>query len=149
MIRIGDYLRPETIIELETVKHDEIIDRLITLCLGPAAPGKGRDGGRRRMARVLAMNDQALEGGFAMTHARVDGPGEIRVAAGLLPRPARFAGCPDVHTVICAIIPADKSAAYLGFMARLSRMLLRAGPREAFAARDRESILRRIESFDA
>lgn len=147
MIKIGDYLNPAAIVEMTTVSHNEIVSQLVGVCLREAPPGL-----RVRLQDLalqsMTMKDQGLGSGFAITHARIDEIDKIHAAAGLLPQPIRFGKWPDVHTVFCAIIPSDKANAYLGFMARLCRMLAQSGPRAAFTAGNREQVLRCLQEFD-
>lgn len=148
MIKIKTYLGPETVVRLDTLDHDEIVGQLVGICLGDT-PSSQQTAIRKRALNAMAMRDQGLGAGFAITHARIDQADRIYVAAGLLPRPIRFAEWSDVHTVFCAIIPSDKAAAYLGFMAHLCRMLTQPEPRAAFVAGDRERVLECIQTFDA
>ncbi len=133
---------------MNTVDHDEIVGRLVGICLRDA-PLTSRTALQQRVLKTMAMKDQGLGAGFAISHARIDDVDQISVAAGLLPRPIRFAKWPGIHTVFCAIIPSGKAAAYLGFMAHLCRMLARPDPRAAFVEGDRDRILQCIELFDA
>ncbi len=147
MIKIKNYLGPETVVRMNAVDHDEIVGQLVGICLRDAPPAR-RTALQQRVLKAMAMKDQGLGSGFAITHARIDDADKISVAVGLLPRSIRFAEWPDVHTVFCAIIPSAKAAAYLGFMAHLCRMLSQPEPRAAFAAGDRERILDCIQTFD-
>ena len=148
MIKIEQYLQPDRIVAMRTIDHDEIVNQLVAICLRDMDPDS-RARLRKKALRAMSMKDQGLGKGFAITHARIDEMDEIRVAAGFLPQPVRFARWPDVHTVFCAIIPSGKASAYLGFMARLCRMLMQPGPRSAFATGDREQVLRKVRAFDA
>ncbi len=148
MIKVQQYLAPDRIVAMKTVAHDEIVKQLVATCLRDMDP-EARARLQTKALQAMNMKDQGLGKGFAITHARIDAIGEIRVAAALLPQPIRFAKWSNVHTVFCAIIPSDKATAYLGFMARLCRMLMKPGPRAAFASCNREQVLHSIRAFDA
>lgn len=92
--------------------------------------------------------EHELTPGFALLHARVDEPGDLRVRVVLLGSPWTCGRLPPAHTVICVRVPAAASRAYLGFMARLSRMLLAPDAAAAFESADVDRILEFIHAFE-
>lgn len=148
MVSLSTYLGRDSLLRIESGRHDEVLNALVRHCLRDH-PEAEREQIRGRLAVGNRMKDQNMGGGFAITHARVDTIRDIRMAVGLLGGQARFCKGAPVHTVICAIIPADKANEYLGLMARLCRLLTQPDVDKIFAAGDADRVFERIKAFDA
>lgn len=145
MINLTRFLPPERIVALKLHAHDEILYALIRRCLDSEAEVAGV---LATLSEPRHMKDQPLDHGFAITHARLDRLSDIRVSVGLLETPAAFCRGPRVHTVFCALIPADRSSEYLSFLARLGRLLLTPGAEEAFRSADPARVASFIRTFE-
>lgn len=146
MIDLSRYLRRESFVRLKAGGRDDLLRELLRRCL-PDEPEGGREAVVGELLHSEAMKDQVIGGGFAITHTRRDVQDEIRLAVGLLDPPRPLRRGPAVHTVFCAVIPVDKSRDYLGFMARLSRLLADPAAEQAFRSGDMEAILERVAAF--
>ena len=148
MASLLEYIERDRIAVLDDGAHDELLRRLVDLCLRDDAP-EPRDRMRADLLRAGRMKDQPLGQGFAITHARLDDLPDIRAGLGLLGPGARFSRGAPPHTVFCAIVPAGRSSHYLSFMARLSRMLLQPGAADVFRARDPDRIMDLVRRFES
>lgn len=146
MIDLAEYLRPDRMIVLGRAARDAIVRALLGVCLRDAA-------GLSAAARAAAldgahqMKDQPLDGGFALTHARIAEGDEILLSVGLLGAPRPFGRGGLAHTVICALIPESRSREYLSLLARLSRLLTAPGAETAFRSADPETVARFVREF--
>jgi len=87
------------------------------------------------------LKDQALGGGFVLSHARVPFGEDIRLSVGLLRPPGTFGRWSDIHTILCALIPEPCAREYLSLMARLARVLSLPAAEAAFRSGDPDRIL--------
>lgn len=147
MIDLSAHLKPDRFLALAPGARDVLVRALLGVCLR-------EDAGLSEAARAAAldgahrMNEQALGHGFALTHARIDGGHDILLSVGLLCEPAPFGRGGPAHTIICALIPVQKSREYLSLMARLSRLLTAPGAEAAFRSGDADRIARFITDFN-
>jgi len=148
MIDLAKYLSAANMIRPASRSHDDILRELLRVCLSET-PDPEKEKTIEKLLHSDAMKDQRIGDWFAITHARCDGRPDIRVALGFLDPPRPFRRGEPVHTVLCAVIPPDKSREYLGFMARIIRLWSDPVAVRAFRAGDVAKILSLVSNLPA
>ncbi len=146
MIDLTEFLKAERFVPLGPAARDVTVRTLLGVCLREDETLSDADRAAA-LENIRAMRDQALGGGFALTHARIARSRDILLSAGLFRVPTPFGRCGPTHTVFCALIPEEKSREYLSLIARLSRMLSAPGAEDAFRSGDPERIACFIRDF--
>lgn len=143
MIDLTRYIVRSRIVSLDPAPREVVLRRLLDACWGAEFPPLDV----RELIRSL--KEQELGHGFSLVHARVPGEGDIRLAVGLVRPAGESARASPVPTIICALIPENRSREYLSLLARLSRFLSTPGVAETFREGNPERILDAIRAFES
>jgi mannitol/fructose-specific phosphotransferase system IIA component (Ntr-type) len=145
--KLQDYIPVERIVPIESVRREEILQRLIATAL-PSTSQELRDSVYRDITALSRRKELSMGSGFFLVHTRTSEVTEIGVSVGLLAREIRYRRGEPAHTVFCIIVPDSMSRTYLSMMARLSRMLSRTDAREIFLKGDPAAVVALMQEFE-
>lgn len=147
MVNLLSYITADSLLSIDSDSHAEIQKHLLDRCLD-GMPEQTRSALTRKLLGKRGLQEVNLGGGFALSHARLEELGDLRMSVGLLGRKIRYLKGPPVQTVFCVVLPNARSRYYLSLMARLTRLISHPEASEAFHSGDRQAILRTVRQFE-